>query len=816
VQSRLAIALAVAAAFVGATPAGAQDVPPPADEDEPQAAIPAERVLRLNVRGNRRTSAADVLATLELRAGAPFDTAALRRDVRALWDLGFFDDVQVDAAREEGGVVLTFLVRERPSIRKVKLVGNDEVDEEDLREVIDIREGSILSVPQVRANVDKIRDRYAEKGFFLAEISHVIRPVGTGIVDVEFRIVEHTAVTVKTITFVGNRAISDDELKGVMATSEASLFSFITGAGTYRQEAFERDVALLTALYYDKGYLNVRIATPRVALAADRESIHITIPVEEGPRFHIGRVRVVERNDAGREIEPLGGRRRVRELVKSRRGEWFSRSKVGGDLQGITTHYRDAGYANVNVEPATDLDLEGRVVHVTFEIERGPVVTIERIEIRGNSKTRDSVIRRELRIAEGRRYSETKLNESKRRVQQLGFFERVDFSTQSGSSDDKIVVNIEIAERATGTFQIGAGFSSVENFIATAQISQQNLFGRGQNLTLQAQISALRQLVSLNFTEPYFLDTDWTLSTELFNQSRRYEDFQRDSFGGRLTFGYPILGQDLRLFLSYLFEQVDVTPGGSTLLGSTTSVFQQLPLANLFDDGRTSSVRAALSYDLRNDRLFPSSGSFHSLSAEVADPVLFSENVFARYSAFTRWYFPLGLGFVARVNLEGGLVISSSDQGVPIFERYFLGGIFDIRGFAPRTLGPRILLNDSLDPNSDVLAAGTPIGGNVQLIGNFEVEFPILEKVGIRGVVFVDVGNAFNLEQSFCAASGGGAIDPSFDPCGIHLDALRSSWGFGFRWFSPLGPLRFEWGFPFEEVPGDRTSPFEFTIGNFF
>ncbi|MBI2897348.1 MAG: outer membrane protein assembly factor BamA [Deltaproteobacteria bacterium] len=778
----------------------------------------AERIVRIEVTGNRRTSRADILGTLELRESAPFDAGALRRDVRALWDLGFFDDVQVDARRTDAGLVLRFIVRERPAIRKVKLVGNDEVDEEDLREVIDVRELSILSVPQVRQNVDKLRDRYAEKGFFLAEVSYAIRPVGRNEVDVEFRIVEHSAVTVRRITFVGNRALSDDELKEVMATSEAGLLSFLSGAGTYRQEVFERDIALLTALYYDKGHLNVRISTPRVALAPDRQSIFITIPVEEGPRFRIGRIRVVERNAGGREVEPLGGRRRVRELVKSRRGEWFSRSSIGTDLQAVTTHYRDSGYANVNVEPATDLDLEHRIVHVTFEIERGPVVYIERIEVRGNSKTRDQVIRRELRIAEGRRYSETGLNESKRRVTQLGYFERVDFSTQSGSADDKIVVNIEIAERATGTFQVGAGFSSVENFIATAQISQQNLFGRGQSLTLQAQLSALRQLISLNFTEPYFLDTDWTLSTELFNQSRDYGDFLRDSWGGRLTFGYPIIGQDLRLFMSYLFEQVDVSAGRTSILRTNTpSIFGRLPLANLFKDGRTSSVRLALSYDARNDRIFPTSGSFHTISGELAeDTILQSENVFARYSAFSRWYFPLGLGLVGRINLEGGLVVSPTTTGVPIFERYFLGGIFDIRGFAPRTLGPRILLNDSLDPNSAVVSAGTPIGGNLQLVGNFEIEFPILEKVGIRGVVFIDVGNSFNLEDSFCAASGGRAVSGFFDPCGVDLTNLRSSWGFGFRWFSPLGPLRFEWGFPFKEVEGDATSPFEFTIGNFF
>ncbi|HEY3352777.1 MAG TPA: outer membrane protein assembly factor BamA, partial [Polyangia bacterium] len=504
--------------------------------------------------------------------------------------------------------------------------------------------------------------------------------------------------------------------------------------------------------------------------------------------------------------------------VKS--GETFSRSKLGQDILRMTDWYKDQGYAYVDITPLTAIDSDARIVDLAFEVQKGHKVYFERINIRGNVKTRDKVIRRELKIAEGDLYNQTRLDFSKRRAMMLGFFEKVDISTKRGSSDEYVIVNVEVTERPTGTFQIGAGFSSVENFIAQAQISQNNLFGRGQTLALMAQLSSLRQLFSLRFVEPYFLDTPWTFAFNLYNTALVFDFFNRTATGGDLTWGY-MLTDDVRLFLTYKLEDVSVSTRstGVLLSGATSSPIGNTQVANLFRAGITSAVRASVAWDTRNDRMFPTKGMFHNISAEVADPATGSQNTYTRYSWFSRFYRPLVGPFVFKVNAEAGFITSRKPEGVPIFERYFIGGIMDVRGFRLRSLGPRILVPSSPDPNASLLQFN--VGGNLQTILNAEIEFPIFEKVGIKGVVFFDAGNAWNTEGRYCGRVPGAPppiiLDKSQDPCvKFALDGLRTSVGFGFRWFSPIGPLRFEWGIPLKRLPGEDSIVFEFTIGSFF
>lgn len=782
------------------------------------------RVIRVRFAGLTRVNAEDIRETVRTREGQCLDRSRASRDARALWDLGFFRDVRASAEAAEGGVELRFTLSERPTIHAIRFEGYDEVDEDKLRETIDIRDGTVLSDTALRRNVQKLVDLYAEKGYFLAEVTYRIEPrtAGRNEVDIVFHIVEHAQVQVRSIRFIGNSNLTDDELRGVMATGTANFFSFLTSAGNFREEAFRNDVDLLNAAYYDRGYLTVDISTPRVALSPDRQFIDITIPIREGPRYRIGRLRVIEVDDEGNEVDPLGGRRALRERVHVNPGDYFSRSTIGRDIVAIQTHYRDAGYANVEVTPDIQPDTRARTVDLTVRVTRGPIVTVHRIEIRGNSKTSERVIRREMQVIEGERYSESRYQASRRRIMALGFFERVDLSTEPlPGHPDRLVVNVEVAERPTGTFQIGAGFSSVENFIATAQIQQLNLFGRGQSLTLQAQLSGLRQIFALRFVEPYLFDSNWTFALDLYNSLRAFTDFTRTSTGGTLTFGYPILGNDLRLFMTYTGEQVSVsTRTGTGLFGQnvTQSVFQSLPLANIFQAGFTSALGTSMTYDTRDNRLFPTNGIFARLGVDVADPVFGSENVYTRVSGWFRFYRPLFSNVIFKANLQGGVVSSRREQGVPIFERFFLGGIFDVRGYRLRTISPRLALNNALDPNAAVATNGAAIGGNVQLYYNLEVEFPILNAVGLRGVLFHDAGNVFNTESQYCRAAGTGR-DTVINPCtSIFNDpfALRYSVGFGLRWQSPLGLLRFEWGFPLTRLPYEESSVFEFTIGNFF
>ena len=781
-------------------------------------------IARIAYAGHRRTAEDDLDSYFgETRVGRPFSPEGLGRDVRELWASGLFEDIEIDLAVEPDGVALRVLVRERAAIKAVEIAGNHEIGEDDLREAasVELTVGSTSSHGAVERAAQKLRDKYAEQGFALAEVSSAIVPQKGNEVVIRFTIVEHEKLRVRRITFVGNAGLRDDELRAVMITGQSGLFDFGSGA-PFRSDALERDVLALSALYYDKGYLGVQIETPRIMVTPDREGVELSLSIHEGPRYRIRSLRVLEQDADGREVEPLGGRRHLREMVRAKIGDWFNRAELVHDLQAVQTMYRDAGYAHAQAEPASDLDPDRAEVDLSVVVRRRELVRIGRIEIRGNTKTADKVIRREMELAEGDLFSETKLERSRRRIAALGFFERADVSVEEGDDASRLELHVEVSEKPTGTFQLGAGFSSAESFMLNAQIQQHNLLGTGRSLSLQAQISGVRQLVDLHYFDPYLLDSKLSLGVDLHNQLRTYDQFSQTSKGGSITLGYPLDEPHLRASLTYTLQSDQVAKGGSSTrfgTSSSTSVFQRLPLSNLFDDGVTSSIRPTLTYDTRNNHLGASSGMFLQGSVEIASSLLGTQNEYVRYRGTGRFYYPVTHdgSVVLKLNAEAGLVTSPSDEGVPIFARFFLGGIADVRGFPLRSVGPRLPLLQTLDPNARAVPEGANIGGNLMYYQNLELEFPILKQVGIRGVVFTDLGNTWNLEPRYCRAAPASKHEVT-DPCfsfGDLLD-LRASWGFGIRWSSPLGPLRFEWGFPFERLPYERPSLFEFSIGGSF
>jgi len=766
----------------------------------------------LKFKGNHKAEDDALRVAIKSQPGEKLNSEQLRDDIRAVWRLNFFEDVQVEASESGGKVDLVFVVREKPVIRKIYVSGAHEVGLDKINEVLDIKKDTIVDPAKVKRNVEKIKDLYVEKGYYLAEVGSEIQRKDENHVDVYFNVDEHAKVEVRQVKFLGNEHMTDNELKSAMGTQEGGWLSFLTSSGTYREDAFDRDLLLITAFYYDRGYINVKLGKPEIELSSDKEFLYITIPVEEGEQYKIGKI------DFHGDLLLPKDEYFKRMTVRS--GEMFNRSKLGKDIQNLNDLYKDAGYAYVNILPQTAIDAVARTVDVIFEIQKGSQVYFGRINIRGNTKTRDKVIRREMRIYEGELYNQTRLDRSKRLVQALGFFEKVELSTRRGSGDDKIEVNIEVTERPTGTFQIGAGFSSVENFIGQAQVSQNNLFGRGTTLQLQAQISSLRQLFTLRYLDPYFLDTRLTFAFSIYNSLLFYPSFNRTARGGDLTWGY-LFGDWTRVFGTYKLEYVEVAENqlGQTIggFGNVTPVSSGT-VANLFRSGITSSVRLSVNYDTRDDRMFPKHGMFHSLAVEVADPLIASQAVYTRVNGWARFYHPIWGPFIFRLNVEGGLVTSRDPQGVPIYERYFLGGINTIRGFQLFSLGPKVNVLSSQEPSA--FLSQFNIGGNLQLILNSEIEFPIFAAVQIKGVIFFDAGNAYNTEISkYCPSKLAVSNIPDvFNPCNPYptFTNLRYSVGFGFRWNSPIGPLRFEWGIPLNRQPGEDPIVFEFTIGNFF
>ncbi len=777
---------------VGAAPATAAD------------AAPVVQAIR--VEGNRRVEIDAIRAAISQKKGQPLDPRTVAKDIRAIMKLGFFSDVVVEREGPPETPTLVYRVTERPTVRESRIEGNDALSKDDLKDSVELKPYAVLDLTTVRKDVKKIQEKYVEKGYYLAEVRYRLDEKPDNQVDVVFVIDERAKVQVKEVRFLGNAQVPDDDLLAYMQTRPGGFLSFVTSMGTYKEDAFQHDLQGVQAVYLDRGYVNVKVGTPSVQISPDKRYLYLTIPVEEGEQYRIGKIAY-----SGQllDLEP-----KLRSLVKARPGEVFSRSRVQADLFAIGDVYRDLGHAYANVTPLTATDPAARTLDLTYEVQPGPKVRFERIDVIGNDKTRDKVIRRELRIYEGELFSGTGLRASKQRVTALGFFETVEITTKQGSAEDKIVAVVEVKERATGTFQVGAGFSSYENFILTGQISQNNFFGWGQTLSLQVQWSSIRQLGQIQFVEPYFLDTKWTFAFDLYATEGIYTTFTRRALGGSMTWGYELNGlapwwafaqhlEDLRLFTTYTNERVDVTT-------STTSL-----LANQFRSGTTSALRLSLQWDKRDNRLFPTSGFFLSGSGEVAPPFLSPESVFGKVNLFTRYaldargYKPLFLGIVGRAKLTLGYIRDwDAAHRVPISERYFVGGINSVRGYRYLSISPTKNVPALDDPG--MRTSPLAVGGDKQLVINTELEFPLFSAIGIKGVVFADLGNAFP-EGKFS--------DPA-----VTL-SLYKSVGFGFRWFSPIGPLRFEWGIPLDrrrappEQGGgyvDQPVDFQFTIGSFF
>ena len=793
-------------------PAGEATTPTPADQkvgEAPtiptgqtaaEAATPVPEtgvIAKVNVQGNRRVETDAIRAAMPLKPGDTFDKEKLKSALLAVWRMGYFNDVKLDVSAAKPpltGFVLTVLVSEKPAVREVKLEGNDELSKDDFKDTIEVKPFQILDQEAVRKSAKKMQEKYVEKGFFLAEVTPKIVPLPNNEVNVIFQVNEHAKITVKEIRFVGNRAISDSALKEAMLTQEGSPFSFLTGAGTYREDAFQRDEIILQGLYFDLGYIYVKFGKPAIELSPDKRYIFITMTIDEGEPFDVGKIEV-----AGDLLLP---KEELLALVQTRPGERFSKTKLQNDMNRLLDVYKDKGYAYANVTPDTAVDAERKIVDLTYVFQKGQPVTIEKIEIVGNNKTRDKVIRREMRIAEGDLYSGTAVRASKARITALGFFDSVEINQKRGTTDDKMILEVSVKEKLTGTFQVGFGFAGGENFFGQAQLAQNNLLGYGHTASLSLQVSSIRQLFQLSYLDPYVLDTQWTGSIDLYRSELLFSGFDRQANGGSLTAGYDFTNiapwlEDFRLFLTYTLEQVNVSAATGT----------QDVLAHQFSSGRTSSVRVSFNYDKRDNRLFPTNGHLESASAEFASSLFGSQNLFQRFRLIERFYRPLWLGMVFKTNISFGYIRATDPINSPIAisEKFFEGGINSIRGYVLRSISPTLKIASAREPNAAII--DFPVGGNKELVTNWELEFPVVEAAGVRGVLFYDAGNAFDdSENLFSSRQRGGTL-----PLG-----LFHSVGVGVRWFSPLGPLRFETGFPLTKRATDETYLFEFTIGNFF
>ena len=748
----------------------------------PTMAAARDLIADVRIEGTLRIEDDVVFGAIETRRGDLYDVERLNADLRALFKLGYFADVRIKVEDSAAGKIVTFLFEEKPAVKEFVIEGNKKIKDDKINETIDLKPNTILSVAKIKENIEKIRQLYEADGFFMVDIHHEIEPLDNNRVKVIIRITEYRKIYIKRIDFVGNQAFDEDTLRKQLQTKAGHVMSFMGQSGVYRETMFAQDLQMLRMFYANHGYF-VQVGRPVVTLSADKRWMYISVSVNEGPQYFIESIDI--------DGDLLFKKEDLMKLLTIQVGEVFSRGKFEQSLNELKNRYTDVGYAFAEVEPDVTPDPETRRVKIKFSINKGKLAYIERIEIVGNDRTRDKVVRRELYIREGDLFSGPGIRQSKERLMRMGYFDEVAIKWRRGSADDLVIVDIEVKERMQGNFIIGVGFSSLENFFGTAQVSHNNLFGYGWKLSLMAEVGAYRKNFQLQFREPYLLDSRWIFGTTLNNTERDYFSFQRKDRGAYVSFGRPLYW-DVEAHLGYQYQQVEIT-----------DVDNRAALFLTLQEGQkiTTSTRFTLQRDTVNHPFDPTAGAKVSASTEWASENFGGDLNFLKYTVMARRYFPIYWDISLMVNGEAGYADNLDPGRLPITERYFLGGLNSVRGFYSRSLGPTetsFIHYNYQDPTSTMAEVESVIGGNKYLQGNIELLIPIVKQLGLKGLLFYDAGNAFIEEDWY------------------NLRELRQSWGFGIRWISPIGPLRFEWGFPLYRQEGEDKQVFEFGIGTFF
>ena len=767
----------------------------------------------VKISGNLRVEDDGIRLHLKSRAGEPFNPVTVEQDVKAIYRMGFFDDVQAELSPDG---VLTYSVKEKPYVREVKVQGASQVSREKIEAALGVSQRAILDRTKVAEGVDKVRKLYSDQGYVNAAVDYAVTVESNNQAVVTLDIVEGGRLLIKKISFDGNKAISESELRDQIATKEEWVFSFITNRGVLDRDILTNDVAILSQYYNDNGYVEHKIDDP--VLLRARDGLEVVFRIHEGPQYRVGKVEI------GGELI-LDGKEMLKS-VKLTTGQIFRGSRLREDITSLEELYSNKGFAFRQIDPVTNIDQNQKIVDVALVIAKGPPVYFNRVLVAGNTKTRDKVVRRELLANEQELFSGNKITQSRNALQRTGYFEDVQLTTKKTNQPDTIDVLVDVKEGPTGTFQVGAGYSSGDGFLFNANVSEKNIMGRGQGVSGNFSIGSSRQDFIVNVNDPYFMDSKVSAGLDGFKTKREYTDFDENKIGFGFNTSYPL--KDFRMPFFGGSSQRNV---GSDELASNApmtvwdymrgGVAYDLTHENIdgvsktasesikSEEGKslTSAVTPGITYDSRDHFFAPTEGTKSAFAIKMAG--LGGDTRFIKTDISGRWHYPLlkdpkwGGNWVLALGGQLGYGVGFSDRNdsgsdLPLFERYFLGGINSVRGFAERSLGPRAPSKCAVPDGAPVGTApvckgSEVVGGGKSAVFNTEILFPIMEQYGIRGVGFFDIGNAFN--------------DFSFGE-------LRKSVGAGVRWMSPFGPLRVELGFPLNKQPHDETSVLGFSLGS--
>jgi outer membrane protein insertion porin family len=734
-----------------------------------------ENVAEVIITGNKRIESEAIKRIMKTKKGEIYLAKHLQDDLKSIYKMGCFGDVRVEASSTPGGKVVTFRVAENETIRNINIKGNKKFDDEKIKDVISVRSGSILNINKLKGDLKQIENLYNEKGYHYVKVTYETKPVSEDRADLDLVIAEGEKVFIKAICFEGNKAYDSETLKDLMKTKEKGFFSWVTSSGDLDREVLEQDVSKIAAYYHNHGYIQANVAEPR--LTYEGKWIHINIKINEGPQFKVGKVDI-----EGDLIQPKS---ELLKKIKITKEKVYNRELIREDFLTLQDIFSDAGYAYADISPRIDQDTKKLTANVTYLINRGSLVYFEKIIITGNTKTRDKVIRRELEVYEQELFSGKRLKRGVRNLYRLEYFEDIKVNTTKGSTDDKMILKIDVTEKPTGTFSFGAGYSSMDSLFALVSISQRNLFGRGQILNLKAQLSrgTTKSSYSLSFTEPWLFDIPLSAGFDLYNTTRDYDTYDKDSLGGSLRFGYLVFDYT-RVSLSYNYDRADIK--------NIDTDEAPKSIVDMKGENVGHTITARLRRDSR-DRIFnPTEGSNNSVMVKHAGRPMGGDIGFTKYVADSGWYIPLFWDTVGMLHGRIGYIDDVPDYKMPDWERFYLGGMDSVRGYDWRDISPR----------EGGKKGGEKIGGNKMVQFSVEFIFPIVKDAGLMGVLFYDMGNAYD---------DGEAID---------LGDLRKSVGYGFRWYSPIGPIRLEYGYILEtDRRGDGEEGddgWEFTMGMAF
>ena len=725
----------------------------------------------IRVEGTQRVEPETVRSYMGIAAGDPFAADKIDKALKNLFNTGLFADVNL---RREGNTLVVKVV-ENPIINQIAFEGNDHIEDKDLTAEIQLKPRTVLTQSRVQSDVTRILDLYRRSGRFGATVEPKIINLNQNRVNLVFEIKEGKKTEVRRISFVGNKAFSDSDLRGQIVTQESAFYRFLTTNDTYDPDRLQVDREKLRSFYLSEGYVDFKVVSAVAELSPEQDAFYITFTVDEGERYKLGKVEI---KTSLKDLDP----KTLRGLVQTTEGDWYDQDDVDRTVTALNDALGSLGYAFVDIQPRVDRDPKKKIVNLTYDINEGPKVYVERIDIKGNVRTLDKVIRREFRLAEGDAFNTAKLRRTRQRLNNLGFFSSVDIKNLPGSAPDKTIIQVNVEEQSTGELSLGLGYSTADGPLGLAGIRERNLLGKGQDISLNGSLSGVKSQVQLSFTEPYFMDRPLAVGFDLFDTrtDATNTQFTENDIGGTLRAGYDMT-EFLRHTIRYSLVLQDITDVDPT----ASLAVQQQQGSNL-----NSVLGNEFLYDRRDNRFDPTEGYYIRLRSDISGPPGDFAYIGTRIGG--GYYYSLNKSKTVIAGLTGELG-HIQDLGEPVFisNSYQLGGN-TFRGFESSGIGPR----DSV--------SGDSLGGKDYFVGTFQVSFPtgLPEEYGVRGHVFTDFGTLTNTDADISTVQDSAS--------------LRLSAGAGVLWKSPFGPIAIDVALPILKEDFDLTQLINFSVGTSF